>query len=161
MPKGLEFRRVLFRSVRSGGRLDREFRLYVPVARVDDVRQQGGRGQGGLPLQRRFQLAVGAHIHHEPSTLDFGVDEIAQVESREAHRRAGTAAYHARKAFGAILHRIAYADQIQVAWETESEVEVRKAVAVGRIPVAAGTNVVDMVAGRSEEHTSELQSLRH
>ena len=132
------------------GWLDRDLRLHGirPAAR-----HAGGRRQhlwdhdGRARLQRRFQLAVGAHVHHVGSALDFGVHEIAQVEPGEAHRRAGAAADHAHVAFDPILHRIAHAYQIQAAREAEGEVVVGKAVPVGRIPVAAGTDVVDTVAG--------------
>ena len=106
-----------------------------------------GGSNGSARLQGSFQLAVGAHVHHVSSALHLRVLVIAQVECRDPYRRAGAAAHHALVAFHPVVHRIPRAHQVQAAREVEGEIVIGEAVSARRIPVAARTDKVHMLAG--------------
>ena len=103
-----------------------------------------------------LRLAHTSTTYPPRSTLRVLV--IAQVESRDPHRRAGAPPHHARLAFHAIVHRIARAHQVQVAREVEGEIVIRKAVPARRIPVAARADEVNVVA-RLVDHFARMAEL--
>ena len=109
-------------------------------------------------LQCALKLPIGIHVDGETRARHRSLVVSSEIESREPHRAFDAVMDHALFALYGFTHRHSRKHDLQIPGNPKCEIVDRVSGPPAGIPVAAGCNVVDLVAG-IQNHTAVVMDL--